>query len=153
MKIGYVNGSDLLLFVEDRAVGHCSSHTTTFNSETKERAVKPVASAGLASGLWKRKGVVGLGISISADAIRFYDENECGYDTLLAMWKAGQAVTLKCAERESDNEPYLQGSFIITSLEENAPAQDDATYKANFENDGEPTVLDQSKITVNQSQP
>ena len=147
-KTGYVNGSDLLLYVNGMAAGHCTSHTATFNSETKDRAVKPVASAALSSSLWKRKGVVGLGISISADGLRFYDETECGFKTLFGLWKTGTPVLLKCAERES-NDPYLQGSFVITNLEETSPAQDDATYKVSFENDGEPDELDESKITLN----
>ena len=37
----------------------------------------------------------------------------------------------------------------LTSLEESAPAQDDATYCVNLENDGEPTVLDDEAITEN----
>ena len=41
-KTGYCNGSDMLLYVGGKAIGSCTSHTTTFNSETKERAVKPV---------------------------------------------------------------------------------------------------------------
>lgn len=41
----YINGSDILLKVDGKAVGHCSTHTLTFNSETKDRAVKPVATA------------------------------------------------------------------------------------------------------------
>ena len=44
-KTGYCNGSDMLLYVGGKAIGSCTSHTTTFNSETKERAVKPVATA------------------------------------------------------------------------------------------------------------
>lgn len=145
-KTGYVNGSDVLLYVNNKAVGHCTSHTATFNSETKDRAVKPVASANIASGLWKGKGVVGLGISISADGLRFYNETECGFRDLLALWKAGAAVVAKCVEREGED-PYMQGSFVITSLEETTPAQDDASYKLSLENDGEPTVLDETKIT------
>ena len=43
-KTGYVNGSDMLLYIGSKAIGHCTSHTTTFNSETKDRSVKPVAS-------------------------------------------------------------------------------------------------------------
>ncbi len=43
-KTGYCNGSDMLLYVGGKAVGHCTTHTSTFNSETKDRAVKPVAS-------------------------------------------------------------------------------------------------------------
>lgn len=151
-KTGYVNGSDMLLYVNNKATGHCTSHTTTFNSETKDRAVKPLASANIASGLWKGKGVVGLSISISADGLRFYNETECGYRDLLALWKAGAPVTVKCAERESDANPYLVGAFVITSLEENTPAQDDATYKVSLENDGEPSVFDTTKITQEAAQ-
>ena len=50
-KTGYCNGSDMLLFVGGKAVGHCTSHTTTINSETKDRAVKPVATKGVSAGL------------------------------------------------------------------------------------------------------
>ena len=81
-KSGYCNGSDMLLYVGGKAVGSCTSHTSTFNSETKERAVKPVASAGMSSGLWKKKGVVGLSYAISAEGLVFYDETECGFKSL-----------------------------------------------------------------------
>ena len=52
-QTGYINGSDILLSVGGKAIGHCASHTLTFNSETKDRAVKPLASASYSSGLWK----------------------------------------------------------------------------------------------------
>ena len=146
-KSGYTNGSDLLLYVNGKAVGSCTSHTTTFNSETKDRAVKPVASAGISSGLWKKKGVVGLSYSISAEGLRFYDETECGFKELFRLWKAGKPVTVKCMERENTDKPYLEGACIITSLEESAPAQDDATYSLGLDNDGEPTTLDETAIT------
>lgn len=148
-KSGYCNGSDLLLYVGGKAVGSCTSHTSTFNSETKERAVKPVASAAQSSGLWKKKGVVGLSYSISAEGLRFYDETECGFKELFAMWKAGQPITVKCMERGNSAQPYLEGSCVIASLEESAPAQDDATYSVSLENDGEPTTLNEEAITEN----
>lgn len=151
-KSGYCNGSDLLVYVGGKAVGSCTSHTATFNSETKERAVKPVASiATIGSGLWKGKSIVSLSISISAEGLRFYDETECGFKSLFALWKAGTPVTVKCMERASTDTPYLEGDFVITSLEESAPAQDDATYSLNLENDGEPTILDETAITENVS--
>lgn len=146
-KNGYCNGSDLLLYVDGKAVGSCTSHTTTFNSETKERAVKPVASAGMSSGLWKGKGVVGLSYSISAEGLRFYNETECGFKEFFKLWKAGKSVTVKAMEREQTEKPYLEGKCVITSLEESAPAQDDATYSLGLENDGEPTTLDEAAIT------
>ena len=145
-KTGFCNGSDMLLYVGGKAVGSCTSHTTTFNSETKERAVKPVASAPLVSGLWKKKGIVGLSYSISAEGLIFYDETEYGFKELLAAWKTGNPVDVKCMERESET-PYLVGKCVIASLERTDPAQDDSTYSISLENDGEPTTLDESAIT------
>lgn len=148
-KTGYCNGSDMLVYVNGKAVGHCTTHTTTLNSETKDRAVKPVATKGISAGLWKGKGVVGLSISISADGLVFYDETESGYKELYAAWKAGKSVPVKCMERENSDKPYLAGNFVITSLERTDPAQDDATYSINLENDGEPDTLDEAAITEN----
>lgn len=145
-KIGYCNGSDMLLYVGGKAIGSCTSHTTTFNSETKERAVKPVASAAMASGLWKKKGVIGLSYSISAEGLVFYNETEFGYKALVAAWKTGKSVEVKCMERESER-PYLAGMCVIASLERTDPAQDDSTYSISLENDGEPTTLDETAIT------
>lgn len=146
-KKGYCNGSDMLVYVGDKAVGHCTTHTTTMNSETKDRAVKPVASKNISAGLWKGKGVVGLSISISVEGLCFYGESETGYKALVKAWKAGESVKVKCMERENSDKPYLQGMFVISSLERTDPAQDDATYTASFENDGEPDTLDETAIT------
>ena len=150
-RTGYVNGSDMLLYVGSKAVGSCTSHTTTFNSETKERAVKPVATQAQGSGLWKKKGVVGLSYSISAEGLCFYDETEFGFKALLAAWKSGQPVTVKCMERTtgatSDTpSPYLEGSCVIANLERTDPAQDDSTYSVQLENNGAPTTLDETAI-------
>ncbi len=148
-KTGFCNGSDMLLYVGGKAIGSCTTHTTTFNSETKERAVKPVASASLTSGLWKKKGVTGLSVSISAEGLVFYDETECGFKQLFALWKTGKSVAVKCMERENSDTPYLAGNFAIASLERTDPAQDDSTYSISLENDGEPETLDESAITNN----
>lgn len=146
-KTGYANGSDLLLYVDGKAIGSCTSHTATFNSETKDRAVKPVATKSMTSGLWKQKGVVGLSYTVSAEGLVFYNETECGFKELFKLWKAGKSVTVKCMERDNTDKPYLEGKCVITSLEESAPAQDDATYSVSLENDGEPTTLDETAIT------
>ena len=50
-------------------------------------------------------------------------------------------------ERENSDKPYLKGKFIVSSLERTDPAQDDSTYSVNFENDGEPDILDETAIT------
>lgn len=147
IKTGYCNGSDMLLYVSGKAVGHCTTHTTTMSSETKDRAVKPVASAGISAGLWKGKGVTGLSISIKADGLVFYEESESGYKTLFSAWKAGKSIDVKCMERENSEKPYLAGKFVISSLERTDPAQDDSTYSVSLENDGEPEKLDETALT------
>lgn len=145
-KTGFCNGSDMLLYVDGKAVGSCTSHSTSFASETKERAVKPVASASIASGLWKKKGIIGQSVSITAEGLVFYNETENGFADLLAAWKAGKSVDVKCMERENSDKPYLTGKFVIASLERTDPAQDDSTYSISLENDGEITV-DPAAIT------
>lgn len=136
----------MLLYVGGKAVGHCTTHTTTISSETKDRAVKPVASAGLSAGLWKNKGVTGLSVSISADGLVFYQETESGYKSCLAMIAKGESVEVKCMERANDDKPYLTGKFVIASLERVDAAQDDSTYSISLENDGEVT-FDEEAIT------
>lgn len=150
-NIGYINGSDLLLKVGGKAVGHCTSHTLTFNSETKDRAVKPEASAAKSSGLWKGKGVTGLSISISAEGLRFYDETENGHEQIAPLWGKGASVEVEAFKRGGDATPYVRGNFVIASLEETSPAQDDATYSVSLENDGEPETYPGKDATAAQA--
>ncbi len=147
-KTGYINGSDLLLKIDGEFLGSCTSHTTTFSSETKERAVKPAGSKSISAGLWKGKGVTGLSISISGEGLRTFDQTtgEAGFKKLYNAWKAGKSIEVEALERES-TKSYLKGKFVIASLEESAPAQDDATYSISLENDGEPESLDDTAIT------
>lgn len=150
---GYVNGSDLLLFIEvapasgtdpavEKAIGHCTSHTATFNTETKDVAVKPVSSEAQGNtSLYKNKRVSGLSAQVKCDGLHFYGETEGGLKILMGKWAAGEPVKLKLYERKTTTsqdapEPYCQGMFIISSLENNAPAGEDATYTATFDNDG-----------------
>lgn len=137
---GYINGSDLLLMVGEKAIGHCTTHTLTFESETKDHAVKPAASVAKSAGLWKEKVITGLSISISAEGLRFSGETESGFDELAPSWGKGAVVTVKGFKRGGDASPYISGSFVITSLEETSPAGDDATYSIKLENAGEPDV-------------
>jgi len=54
-------------------------------------------------------------------------------------------------EREESEKPYLEGSFIFSSLERTDPAQDDLSYSISLENDGEPTTIDETAITENEA--
>lgn len=140
METSYINGSDLLITVAGKGFGHCTSHTITYNSETKDRAVKPVVSAPKSAGLWKGKGITGLSISISAEGLRCYEETENGQEQIIPSWGKGVSVEVEAFRRGEDTTPYLKGKFVIASMEETSPAQDDATYSISLENDGEPDI-------------
>ena len=137
----------MLLYLGENAFGHCTTHTATMNSETKDRAVKPLASKAKTNGMWKEKGVTGLSIAISAEGLIYDGETEASYGKMVAAWKSGQPVQIKCMQRGDSTKPYLAGSFIISSLERTDPAQDDSTYTINLDNNGEPDTLDETAFT------
>lgn len=145
--MSYCNGSNMLLYLGEDAFGHCTTHTATMNSETKDRAVKPAASKAKTNGMWKEKGVTGLSIAISAEGLIYDGETEASYGKMMAAWKSGQPVKIKCMQRGESKKPYLAGSFIISSLERTDPAQDDSTYTINLDNNGEPDTLDETVFT------
>lgn len=136
----YENGSDILLQVGSACIARCSTHNVQYNTETKERAVKAPASQGKQSALFTSKGVTKLTITAHGEAFRFYKATENGFEECAALWGKGQAVELKAFKRGSDSSPYLQGQFVITAMEETNPANDDATWTIDLENDGEPTI-------------
>lgn len=152
-KNGYVNGSDLLVCIKEgtgqqvtrKAVGHCTTHTATFNTETKDVAVKPPMANGVsAKALFKKKRITGLSVQVQCSGLCFYEESEGGVKVILSKWKVGQSVELELFERpDADNgspTPYCSGAFVITSLVNTAPAGEDATYDATFDNDGDVSV-------------
>lgn len=148
----YINGNDLLVSIDGKAVGHCTTHTATFSTETKDTAVKPVATKSKEeAGKFKSKTVSGLSIQVKADGLAFRSETEGGFKQLLAKWKVGSSVKLDLFERENDATPYLSGNFVITTLEITAPAGEDSTYSATFDNDGTPDTFDAEKFDINAS--
>ena len=136
----YINGSDLLVNVGGKAVGHSTSCQITLSAETKERAVKPLSSLPSQSGLWKDKGITGLAVSISADGLRVQSETESGFMEIAPDWGKGDTVEVEVYDRGNTSSPILKGDFVITSLEITGPAQDDITYSVSLENAGEPEV-------------
>lgn len=146
---GYKSGSDLLVKLSDGAIGHCTTHTVTYTTETADVAVKPAASVpASAAGLYKEKRIKGLAIQIKASGLKFYSETESGFKKILAKWAIGQLVPASCFERENDDSPYLAGNFVISELTETNPAVEDATYDVTLDLSGAPTTLDASKLDL-----
>lgn len=137
---GYVNGSDILLSVGGGCISHCSTHNVQYNTETKERAVKAEATKSSQTALFTSKGVTKLTITAHGEGFRFYQGSENGFIACANMWGKGQSVDLLAFDRGSDTAPYLKGKFVITSMEETNPANDDSTWTIDLENDGEPEI-------------
>lgn len=141
-KKGYQNGNDLLLSIGGKACGHCTDFTYDIKNETKERTVKPVASAAMTEGVWKDKSVTSKSVSISANGLAFYEETESGTKACLALAAKNDAVDIKIYERGTDTTPIISGKFIITSMQVSSPAGEDVTYSLSLENAGEVTISD-----------
>lgn len=138
---GYQNGSNLLISVGGKAIGHSTSHTYSFSSETKDHAVKaPMSTTSTKGSLYKNKTVTGLSSSIKTDGLVYVGESETTFAELLAAWAKGEPVEVKAFKRDTSSAPFITGKYIITSLECNAPANEDATYSISLENAEEVTV-------------
>ena len=136
----YMNGSNVLFTVGGKGLGHSTTHSVTYNTETKERGVKPPVKEKTKNALFSGKGVTKMSISVHGEGFRYKGEEELSLDDIRKLWGIGQSVELSCFEREGDDTPYLKGKFVISKVEETSPAQDDATFTVDFENDGEPEV-------------
>ena len=144
LSLGYLNGNDLLLFVGGKAVGHCISYSVDYKSETKTRAVKPIASAPPGSGKFKETTVTGQSISVKAEQFIYVGETEADHKTFLAVWKGGGSVELQIKARGSEDILFAC-PFIIESLNETAEADQDVKSSVSFINNGAPTTLDDTK--------
>ena len=144
---GYVNGDDLLMKVSTGAIGHCTTHSATYNTEAVDTAVKPLASAAPATGLFKGKRIKGLSVQVKASGLKFYSETESGFKVLVGKWALGQSVPVALFERSQDANPYLTGNFIITTLVETNPSKDDGSYDVTLDNDGD-VAVDADKIDL-----
>lgn len=136
----YMSGSNVLFTVGGKGLGHSTTHTVTYSTETKKRGVKPPVKEKTKKALFSGKGVTEMSISVHGEGFRYKGEEELSLDEIRKLWGIGRSVELSCFEREGDAKPYLKGKFVISKVEETSPAQDDATFTVDFENDGEPEV-------------
>lgn len=117
----YMNGSNVLFTVGGKGLGHSTTHSVTYNTETKERGVKPPVKEKTKNALFSGKGVTKMSISVHGEGFRYKGEEELSLDDIRKLWGAGQSVELSCFEREGDSTPYLKGKFVITKGRRRAP--------------------------------
>lgn len=118
-------------------IAYATSHKCSTSAETKQRVHKDLANS-----KWAKKVVTGFSQTITCDSLISTEAQKKSYDALNAAMKAGNPVLLKYSSTNIEQgDKYEQGEYIITSLERNDPANEDATMSATFENYGEITTM------------
>lgn len=138
MSNSVLDGTNLILSVGGNALGFSTGCKVTTTTETGERVTKEAES-----GKWKEKYVKSFSESISADGCVLTDgtDDTPTYDQLKALQLAGTAVDAQYSLREGSGRTGktadgYKGSYIITSLELDGQAGDDAKYSIQLENCG-----------------
>lgn len=138
-----LDGTDLILDLDGAALGYSTGCKVSTTVETGERVTKEAAS-----GKWKEKFVKTFSEEISAEglALRNSDATVPAYDELKAAMLAGKPVKAHYSLREGSGRTGkaaggYSGNFIITSLELDGQAGDDAKYSVKLENTGAVTLV------------
>ena len=95
------------------------------------------------------RGIIDVGVvrtPFKADGLACYGEDEAGFPELLKAWHEGKPVDLSLFSRGNTETPYYKGPFVISSLEQTAPAGEDTTFSATFDNAGAPVTFDEKKF-------
>ncbi len=138
MSKSVLDGTNVILSVDDKALGFSTGCKVSTTTETGERVTKEAAS-----GKWKEKYVKSFSESISADGcvLTDGDSDTPTYDQLKEKQLKGEPIDVTYNLRDGDSRTGkkaggYKGKYIITSLELDAQAGDDAKYSLQMENCG-----------------
>ena len=133
-----LDGTDLILSVKGVALGYSTGCKISTSTETGERVTKEATT-----GKWKEKYVKSFSESITADGCTLTDGDSKTptYDQLKDYMLAGEPITASYnvradGSREGKTSGGYTGEYIITSLDLDAQAGDDAKYSITLENSG-----------------
>ena len=124
---GIINGTDLLLYVNGVAVAHASSHSLSMGMNTLDASTK--SSAG-----WKDLKPGQRSWNISGEHLYAFDA-AFGATGLMAIFTARSLVTVKFATTNNLNKRFT-GSGYLTSLDLNAPNEENSTFSFSIEGTG-----------------
>lgn len=135
MTTGILNGTALILYVNDVAIAYSTSHSLSMSMATREITNK--SSAG-----WKDV-LEGLREwSIDGENLFAFDASY-GFDDLFGLINNRTKVTVKFST-EASGDKFYSGSAYLTSLSKEAPTEGNTTYSYTFEGAG---VLTESTQT------
>lgn len=134
-----LDGTDLILSVGGGALAFSTGCKITTSTETGERTTKEATT----NGKWKQKYVKFFSESISADNLVCTDGTSDAptYDQLKDLMLAGKPVEASYnvrngSERTGKTTGGYKGKYIITSLDLDGQAGDDAKCSVQLENYG-----------------
>ena len=144
----FLQGDDLFVIMNNKAVGHSTQHQISISAETKTRAFKkPAAEASAGANLFEEKAVSKVSVSITADAlVNIGEETEGTVGDALANILAGEVVSVRAYIRgqyksdETTPKSFLSGDFVVTSVSVSANVKEDTTYNIQLENTGVVTL-------------
>jgi len=132
---GKFNGTDILVYVDDVAVAHATSHTLNINAEMIDATTK--SSSG-----WKDV-LPGLrDWSVDGEGFVAFDATEGVEESITDLTNRTQ-VTLKFSTEVTGDSRWT-GSAYVSSISINAPLEDVVSYSLSFTGDG---ALTQETIT------
>ena len=129
-----LDGTDLLLSVGGKALGYSTSCKISTSTETGERITKEAAMA-----RWKEAYVKSFSETITADGLVLTnsDAEKPTYKELKALQLAGEPVIAAYYQRSSEGGSIAyNGKYIITKLDIDGTAGEDAKYSIELQNSG-----------------
>ena len=129
-----IKGTDLMLFVDNKAIAYATNHTLTVNAETVSTANKDQSS-----GDWDVQEVNALSWEVSSENLFSTDGNGNDFADLFDLMVAKTPITAVFAlKSEQATEvpqggwtptfPKYTGNIVITNLQLNAPVNEFATF-------------------------
>ena len=144
MEKSVLDGTNLILSVAGKALGFSTGCKVSTSVETGERITKEASS-----GKWKEKYVKSFSEEISADGCVLTDggDDMPTYDQLKDIQLAGEPVEAHYSLRDGEQRTGktaggYKGKYLITSLELDGQAGEDAKYSVKLENCGEVEKVD-----------
>lgn len=129
-----LDGTDLLLSVGGKALAYSTSCKISTSTETGERITKETATA-----RWKEAYVKSFSETITADGLVLTnsDAEKPTYKELKVLQLAGEPVIAAYYQRSSDGGSIgYSGKYIITKLDIDGTAGEDAKYSIELQNSG-----------------
>jgi TP901-1 family phage major tail protein len=132
--LGVVNGHYLRFYMDSVAVAYATDCTISFSAEMRELAHKDTAGDG---GGWVEKAAGQKSATGSTSLL--YSEETNSFATLFASFKDGEPIDVTFTTSESGDSVFA-GEAFITSMEINAPNNENVTASISFEFNGEVTL-------------